>query len=57
MVNSVHSSGAAAQVQQAQARQTQQAKQAPPPKQAEKQDTVVLSKQATGDVDHDGDSH
>jgi len=56
MVNSVHSSGAAAQVQQAQARQTQQAKQQAPPKQAPPQDTVVLSKQATGDVDHDGDS-
>lgn len=57
MINSVSANSQIAQVQQAQAHQqkTVQAQQ----KKAEPQDTVVLSKQATGagDVDHDGDNH
>ncbi len=58
MINSVTSNTQIAQVQQTQARQQHQTvpvqKKTPEP-----QDTVVLSKQATGsgDADHDGDRH
>jgi hypothetical protein len=55
MVNSIHSAAAAT----AYHTPTQQPKQSGPPKQAQAEDTVTLSKQATGsvDADHDGDSH
>ena len=58
MINSVSGSSQIAQAQQAQQHQ-QQSVQAPKKNQQEPQDSVVLSKQATGsgDVDHDGDSH
>jgi hypothetical protein len=58
MINSVTSNTQIAQVQQTQQHQ-QKVQQAQQKKQAEPQDTVVLSKRATGggDADHDGDSH
>jgi len=58
MISSVSSTTPPAHVQQSQ--QYQQNVQAQKTKQqAQPQDTVVLSKQASGagDVDHDGDSH
>jgi hypothetical protein len=57
MINSVTNNAQTVQAQQTQQRQ-QQTIQAPK-KQQEPQDSVVLSKQASGsgDVDHDGDSH
>jgi hypothetical protein len=57
MISSVSSSNAVAQQY---APSQQAAKQAAKPKETQPPDTVVLSKQATqasGDVDHDGDSH
>jgi hypothetical protein len=53
-INAVSSSPAANQAIQA---SQQKAAQAPQNPQPPKQDTVHLHSAATGDVDHDGDSH
>jgi hypothetical protein len=58
MINSVTSNAQTAQVQQTQQHQ-QQNVQTQKKNEAEPQDSVVLSKQASGstDVDHNGESH
>ena len=59
MVNSITSSTQVAQAYQVQQHQTNAQTQKNVQGDQQPQDTVVLSKQATGsaDVDHDGDSH